>query len=477
MVYLAVPRATAYFSHLVSIACFALLFLLETVSPISADTIFLKNGKQILCDSAWDTGREIRYRINNGTVGIPKAMVAKIVKGPGPPAQTTPTLTSGPQTQTATDPKPGIRQPVDPSEVESTSPAQFMGLSGSTTSAQFTAAGMKLIEAKDLPGALEQFQKAYQADKNRVTAINLALVYFGLQENWDAQLYFNEALKFNPRDTVALNYLGEISWRNEDLAAAADYWGKSLSIKQDPVITKKLQRLNKEKNASTGYENTNSMHFVIRYDGGTVDPGFVSDMNIVLEDDYRDLSSMFSFYPNSSLIVVLYPAEQFHDITDTPTWSGGANDGKIKLPVKGLHTVSNDLRRVLIHELTHSFVDLKTSKNCPVWLQEGLAQYMEGKRTTQADRALLAKIAEARQLPTLNLVDRYFASADDRTADLLYLESLAFTEYLIAQYQFYQLNTMLENLGSGDTLDQCFTTAYMLPFADIETAWRRSLTD
>ncbi|HET6268072.1 MAG TPA: peptidase MA family metallohydrolase [Acidobacteriota bacterium] len=461
---------------MISIGGLSILCLMETASFTSADTIYLKNGKQILCDSAWENGREIRYKINNGTVGIPKALVAKIVKGPGPPPQTSPALNSNPQTQSASNPKPTSSQRVENSPAETTSPAQYTALWGSTVSAQYTMAGMNLIEAKDLPGALEQFQKAYQAEKNRVTAINLALVYFGLQENWDAQLYFNEALKFNPGDTVALNYLGEISWRNEDLAAAADYWEKSLSIKKDPLITKKLERLNKERNASTGYENTNSMHFVIRYDGGTVDPGFVSDMNVVLEDDYRDLSSMFSFYPNASLVVVLYPEAQFHDITDTPTWSGGANDGKIKLPVKGLRNVSPDLRRVLIHELTHSFVDLKTSKNCPVWLQEGLAQYVEGKRVSQADRELLAKLTEAHQLPPLNIADRYFASADDQRADILYLESLAFTEYLITQYQFYQMNSMLERLGLGSTLNECFTTAYMVPLADIEAAWRRSLS-
>jgi tetratricopeptide (TPR) repeat protein len=475
MGHLTVSRAILHALQLISIAGLAILCLVQNASFVSADTIYLKNGKQILCDSAWPDGREIRYKIANGTIGIPKAMVAKIVKGPGPAPQTQAAAKPEPATDEPMDPTTLIRQPDPAPPTNSTTTSQSVQVSAAC--AEFTRAGMKLLQAKDLQGALEQFQKAYQTDKNRITAINLALVYFALQEYWDAQLYFNEALKFNPNDTSALNYLGEISWRNEDLGLAADYWQKSLSIKNDPLIAQKLGRLNKETKASTGYENSNSMHFIIRYDGGTVESGFVSDMNVALEDDYRDLSSTFSFYPNSPLIVVLYPEAQFHDITDTPTWSGGANDGKIKIPVKGLHTVSDDLRHVLIHELTHSFVDLKTSKNCPVWLQEGLAQYMEGKRTTDADRALLAKMAEAKQLPRLAQLDRSFASADDRTADILYLESLAFTEYLITQHQFYQMNDLLERLGLGTTLDECFTTAYMLSFAEIEAAWKRTLTE
>ena len=43
--------------------------------------------------------------------------------------------------------------------------------------------------------------------------------------------------------------------------------------------------------------------------------------------------------------------------------------------------MTDELARVLKHELTHSFVGQKTDGRCPVWLQEGIAQYMEGKRS------------------------------------------------------------------------------------------------
>ena len=55
-------------------------------------------------------------------------------------------------------------------------------------------------------------------------------------------------------------------------------------------------------------------------------------------------------------------------------------------PVEGLTTVTDELARVLKHELTHSFVGQKTDGHCPVWLQEGIAQYMEGKRSRTMPR-------------------------------------------------------------------------------------------
>src|SRR5205085_9493054 len=122
-------------------------------------------------------------------------------------------------------------------------------------------------------------------------------------------------------------------------------------------------------------------------------------MSEYLEDTYRQLSARFDLYPNTPLVVVLYPQSEYYDVTDAPSWSGGVNDGKIRLPVKGLTSLSNELKSVLTHELTHSFVNIKTSKNCPVWLQEGLAQYEEGKRVEGQNFEIIQKLVSANQLP------------------------------------------------------------------------------
>ncbi len=64
-----------------------------------------------------------------------------------------------------------------------------------------------------------------------------------------------------------------------------------------------------------------------------------------------------------------------------PSWAGGLNDGRIRIPVQGLEHVSDLLEHILKHELTHSFVFQKTAGRAPTWLQEGVAQWMEGRRT------------------------------------------------------------------------------------------------
>lgn len=433
-----------------------------------ADVIYLKNGKQIRCDSAWQEGKEVKYLVSNGTVGIPKSMVAKITKEA---AQSRPAQTQTQRLPTTIDSssQQAIQSIVKPPSGPAASPSQ--------QAVQHTKEGIRLAEEKDLAGALESFQNAYDATQNEQTTTNLALVYFALKDDWNAELYFSELLKLNPQSKLALDYLGQIAWRGERLGDAADYWAQSLKIKEDPLIRAKLDRLKKESQASADYEHNTSRHFLIRYDGGKADPSLVREMSDFLEERCHDLSNQFDYYPSAPFVVILYPAQEYYDITDAPSWSGAINDGKIKLPVKGIHSLTDDLKRVLTHELAHSFIALKTSGNCPVWLQEGLAQYTEGKRVSDGGTRLLTTLIENKQLPSIGNLAGSFAKVNGRTAEVLYLESLAFTQYLIGKYQFYMINQFLEELGTGNSYNAAFDNAYSLPLTQADATWRNSFND
>lgn len=440
-------------------------------SNLFGDVIYLKNGKQIECDSAWEEGKVLKYKVPHGTISIPTSMVLRIEKTKQKPQVAAEVKTEKTQTQAALSTEQLSSQ--DLAEIKrkiQTDPSTQSQMAG-----LYTGMGLSAIDKKDFAGALENFQKAYDLEKTTTTTMNLALLCYFLKDDWNAEKYFQELLKMNPKDPVVLNYLGEIAWRNEDLAAAQSYWQQSYEMKRTPEIQEKLARLKKEKQASDSYEGSTSPHFLLKYDGGTADPNLVRAISDYLEEAYNQLSKQFEIYPASPFLVILYPQKVFFDITDAPFWSSGVNDGKIKLPVRGLTSITEELENVLIHELTHSFVDNKTGGNCPRWLQEGLAEHVEGNQIDEEKLKALGAYLKGNPDLTISNLGGSFNSAPAEVAGILYLVSHSFTEYLINQYQFYQMNTLLENLGNGESVSKAIEETYLLPLSDLEQQWRRSL--
>lgn len=451
-----------------AILILSLSLLIYTMS--TADTIYLKNGRQIECTSAWEEEKEVKYTVTEGTMGIPKSMVARIVKGEAKKEEVEIPEALKQQTEKSESISPGTVEQLE--KQHPSNPTMKSRLAD-----LYTNMGLASLNKRDLSAALEYFQKAYQLAKTQKTTLNLALIYFVLKDDWNAELYFNELLKKDSKDTVALNYLGEISWRKEDLSAALSYWQQSHEIKPDPAIQEKLERLKKEKTASDHYEDAVSRHFLIKYDDGSAEPNLVREIHEFLEEAYRQLSTQYEEYPSSPFVVVLYPKQQFFHVTDAPMWSAGINDGKIKLPLKGIDSITDEIKGHLIHELSHSFVDIKTSRNCPTWLQEGLAQYSEGTRVGEEGIEVLARLISTNQLPPIAKLSGSFMAANSRTASILYLESLAFTEYLIDKYQFYQVNELLAELGKGVLFFDAFENTYMIPLSQVESEWKFSRTE
>jgi len=87
------------------------------------------------------------------------------------------------------------------------------------------------------------------------------------------------------------------------------------------------------------------------------------------------------------------------DITEAPSWAGAVNDGKLRIPVGGLSSITPQVERVLKHELTHSFVASIAAGRCPTWLNEGLAQVMEGRDSSETGQELAPLFRQRKEIP------------------------------------------------------------------------------
>jgi hypothetical protein len=148
--------------------------------------------------------------------------------------------------------------------------------------------------------------------------------------------------------------------------------------------------------------------------------------------------------------VILYTQQAFADITQAPNWVGALNDGRIRVPVQGLSNMTPELSRVLKHELTHSFVQQKTRGHAPTWIQEGLAQWMEGKRS---DRNASALLAIYRSDPSLG--SRHFAGdwmkLSGVDASAAYAWALANIEFIVQAGGMGDVDRILDRLAAEES--------------------------
>lgn len=150
-----------------------------------------------------------------------------------------------------------------------------------------------------------------------------------------------------------------------------------------------------------------------------------------------------------------------------PGWVGALNDGKIRFPIKGLTVVDDTVRGILKHELTHSFIRLKTAGNCPLWLNEGLAQYLSG----DSSRSFLSLAKQAiaqKRFPALGQLEGPFIGMAADRAAWAYQESLLATEFLMKSFGLTDVQKLLENTGRTGSFAQGLRTILRRDYAELQ---------
>lgn len=132
--------------------------------------------------------------------------------------------------------------------------------------------------------------------------------------------------------------------------------------------------------------------------------------------------------------------------------------------------------RTIAHELAHIVIDQITF-NCggdiPLWLNEGLATYVEGDLEDDLQEALDEAVAEDELLSLQSLSSTFPASS--RRARLAYAQSNQVVTYLIETYGQAKMGELLEVFGTGTTYDQALQGMYGLSVVDLDNEWRCSL--
>jgi len=173
---------------------------------------------------------------------------------------------------------------------------------------------------------------------------------------------------------------------------------------------------------------------------------------------------------------VLYASEDFHDVTQTPGWTAGVYDGRIKLPVGGLAETDRDvLERTLRHEYGHVLVHQLARGRCPVWLNEGVAIWSEEDR--DGDRAdwALHGIAGKRLFRLADLAGPFTRLPADRVP-VAYAQSYLAVRALVDRHGAQRLRALLEQIGNGASFERAYRDTLYGDPAAFEDDLLRQLT-
>lgn len=472
-----------------------LLLLVLLGHAARADVIHLRNGKKLSVERAWEDGKRIRYERNGNVFGFSKELVERIESGP-----------YRPEPRDAVSPDAVQRQQSVPVEVldealsfgDATDPEVIRDgqldqtrLTGIENEFRLQPANTERklryqkalrdaiqwqIKRNDLGSAHSSIDSYLRLDPDNLQA-NLTLSWLLIKRGQypQAENVLLKSLVQNNRSAELHYLLGSVYYHQDRNALAVRELQQSLDQRYRPEVESLLKKIQQENLAENDFKQANSLHFVVRYEGSESNRALGQGILASLERSFTELENQLNYSPRDSIAVVLYPDEVFQDVTKMPGWVGALNDGKIRFPIKGLTFVDDTVRGILKHELTHSFVRLKTAGNCPLWFNEGLAQYLSGD-SSKSFLPLAKQAIAQKRFPALSQLEGPFVGMDADRAAWAYQESLLATEFLMTRYGLADVQKLLENTGKSGSFSTGLRTALRCEYIELQREFEDYVT-
>jgi len=168
-----------------------------------------------------------------------------------------------------------------------------------------------------------------------------------------------------------------------------------------------------------------------------------------------------------ALAVVLYAARAYFSLAAAPDWAGALYDGAIRLCLETGHERETELVEMLTHELVHALLSRATEHRAPPWLQEGLAQWMEGRRTN-GDAAQLVAFYEQGQGKQLRYFDDSWTRFSTGQARFAYAWSLAVVEMVEAEHGSDGINRLLEAERAESSREAALREGLRMNFSSLD---------
>ncbi|MGA7751603.1 MAG: tetratricopeptide repeat protein [Candidatus Sulfotelmatobacter sp.] len=465
---------------------FRVIFFVLCLAPIStsawADTIHLKNGRTILADHVRENGNRYEYEIGEDSYAIPKSSVDRVDAGGlpvhGSGAANVADLPAFTPSDSLANEGDLVGKIIKGDKVDDEALAglKSKGNAELSATADFIA-GKFEFEHGNIAQSREYFESAlrFQPENSTILIYYTALLV-RTGNATQALSYAQQAARSAPDSPDAYTMLGYAQFASDHTKEAVTSWKRSLELRPDAKVQQLLAKAQREQTVESDFSQGESSHFVLHYEGRQTTDALRAQILTSLESDYDELVRDLGSPPRDNILVTLYTEQAFFDVTHAPTWSGAINDGKLRIPVSGLSSVTPELAHVLKHELAHSFITQLSGGRCPLWLHEGIAQLLEPKSLGGDGRQLSLLFKTQRNIP-LNALEGSFLNFSGAQAYVAYAESLAAVSYINDTFGLSDIQRLLQRLSQGNSTEAALRATIHSDYGQLESDLARYLAD
>lgn len=327
--------------------------------------------------------------------------------------------------------------------------------------------GWEAIQQGDGEKAAAAFRQVLAekpGDSRALMGAGIAAHLLGRDDQAVASL--TKSLQADGENAQAAYMLGQIAYSQGNLDLAIKSYERVVKIAPgNPGIYQELQAWKKEAALHDTFAARPGARFTVMFEGPARQP-IAERVSAVLESAYVRVGKTLNTYPPETVTAILYTEQQFRDITKSPSWAAAAYDGRIRIPVLGALNDPAELDRIVTHEYVHAVLH-QMYPRVPMWLNEGLATYLE-----PSDHALLtARLRAAGSMIPLAQLDDAFNTSSGSQAVLAYAQSYMGARVL-GERLGQNFPVFLQYVSNGTPLDQALLL-FNITAADMEREWIR----
>jgi tetratricopeptide (TPR) repeat protein len=447
-----------------------------------ADIIHLKNGRTIVADHVRQNGHHYEYDLGDDSYAIPASVVDHVDAGGMPAHAASSAAVADLPVFTPVDSLANegdlVARIIKEGKVNSDELAglERKGNPELSATADFIA-GKFEFERGNVARSRELFENALRFQPaNSTILVYYAALLTRAGNSAQALPYAQRAVDSAPSSPDAYTMLGYAQFACDHTREAISSWKRSLQLRPDSTVRQLLAKAQREQTVESDFAQGESSHFVLHYEGRQTSEALRAQILSALESDYDDLVRELGNPPRDNILVTLYTEQAFFDVTHAPSWIGALNDGKLRIPISGLSSMTPELAHVLKHELAHSFIRGLSGNRCPPWLHEGIAQFLEPKSLASDGHQLSLLFKAQRNLP-MNALEGSFMRFSGVQGSIAYAESLAAVAYINDSYGMSDIQRILQRINEGSSTEAALRATIHSDYGQFETDLARYLAD